>query len=1087
MVIRSEMQRDIAHLSETSFWRRNIQPIVLGLASLALFAAGWQLVRTITDLANRQFEAESNAVETHAQFELFRAVIWLKDSTNFINSGAGDLFVKKLRNNPNGSNYVHSLGYIEVASGKTVDLLRGTQRTTAFSSQISSQLLELIDDRRGNVFAFNGRSQADVLGKVPPKTLVLMQVQPLPQPDERISFVAFNVEGLCRDMVGHGQFAAITRLTVFGENYALPCATSHPAEGIASYFQTRAWSRKKYVSDNLYIDLETSLKIPFADEVALICAVAAGCLLVIVAAAVMTGRWRRRTRAVLLSALDEAASSSSAKGEFLANMSHEIRTPMNGVMGMTELLARTQLDSDQQRYVRQIRSSGSALLAILNDVLDLSKIDQGKLAIDPIKTDIRTLVQDILLLYTANAEENNSSLLLDISRDVPRFVLIDPTRLRQVIGNLVSNAVKFTKDGEVLLQLDVEDPSGPDAILLIRVLDSGIGISPEQQQRLFERFSQAEAGTSRQYGGTGLGLSIVQQLVELMDGSISVYSTIGQGSTFTVQLPLVHLDEASALPQATGSHGVALISPSSFVEMIVRRALGDECIDVRVFTSFPEALGALAQDGTGPFLGILIDEARDVHAAWEGWQALRAAGGLLEGGWSIMLADHQSHRLYRDFDKTITKPFNAVELIQQISALMQAQGKNPGLVDDNADERTQAPPLPPPLPGLVERDAGLFEGRRCLVVDDNTINQMVVTEMLQPFGFTIDVAADGRKALAAAHATAYDIIFMDCRMPHMDGYEATRELCRMMQAGEIAHVPIVALTANAMKGDREECLACGMTAFLSKPVQLPELTDVLLSLVTPATHTPDERSEPQPRPSPPASTSQSPLAQPPIDPGCAQDTRQKVVHPDVGKPASTPFVQTLSHEGNADRHRTSVPARNDDERPEIFQDTNPVPDPFPAPSFAPEPTPEPPRASQPEPQREPAPSPTPAMTATAKPAESEEDNAPCAILDLDVFRQLKATMRSHAKLVEIYKADGYGYLRQIEEAFALEDLQSAILPAHTLKSSSKIMGANAMVRIASSLETALRQPEPPATHAIKQDLDQLKSVFASTIAKIEAE
>lgn len=1077
MVIGKEMQRDITQLSPPGFWRRNIQPFVLGIASLALFAAGWALVGTIGDLASRQFEAESRAAQTRAEFELYRAIIWLKDSTNFINSGADGLVGEKLRGNPNSSRYIHSLGYIEVASGKAVDLLRGTRRTTAFSPQVSSTLLAQIDDRRGSVFAFDARSQADILGKVPPKTLLLMQVQPLASHDERISYVSFDVEGLCRDLIGHGQFARISRLMVRGEGYALPCTTRPPGGGIASYLKTRTWSDEKYVSDNLYIDLATYLTFPVADELALVCAVAAVCLLVIVAAAVMTGRWRRRTRAVLLSALDEAASSSVAKGEFLANMSHEIRTPMNGVMGMAELLARSPLDSNQQRYVRQIQSSGSALLAILNDVLDLSKIDQGKLAIDPIKTDIRALVQDILQLYTGNAEENSSSLLLDISRHVPVLLLVDPTRIRQVVGNLVSNAVKFTSNGEILVQLDVEEPSGADPRLVIRVLDNGIGIAAEQQERLFERFSQAEAGTARKFGGTGLGLSIVQQLVELMDGAITVSSELGKGATFTVRLPLVRYEETVSESNAIGC-GVALISPSHFVETIVLRTLGDACIDVCVFKSFAEAMDMAGKEEAPPYFGLIIDEARDVHAAWEGWQALRAAGGVLEGGWSVLLADHQSHPRYRDFDKTVSKPFSASELIQHISALIQSSKQEARSVQGADVDAAKATTHNQADGVIADRDAGLFAGRKCLVVDDNTINQLVVSEMLQPLGFDLDVAGDGRKAITAAQAKAYDIIFMDCRMPNMDGYEATRQLCRMMEAGEIARVPIVALTANAMKGDREECLAAGMTAFLSKPVQMPELSDVLYSLVTPAMHdmggqtdwfTDNAREEGDgaveavqgANATPEATACDAKGIVAPLGAGQATPQRRAMPRPQFSSVA--PTADQLEEKSKVfgaiwtsatERIPLSVPA----DAPVRAGDRRAVPQ---------------------------APVPAAAPVAAQEPAGAAEV-VPCAILDLEVFRRLKATMRSHATLVEIYKADGYDYLRQIEEAFALEDLQAAILPVHTLKSSSKIMGANAMVRIAASLETALRQPEMRVKNSLQRDLERLKAVFASTVEMIEA-
>ena len=821
---------DLAMLRAPGFWRRNLQAIVLGLASIALLASGSALVNTISNLTAWQYEAETRATLNRAELELYRAIIWLKDSTNFINSGADALVADKLEGNPNNSGYFRALGYIDVASGQAFDLLHRTRRATPQSARLAQDLLRRIDDRRGSVFATDARRHAAILGYFPERTLLLMQVQPLESSNERISYVAFDVDGLCAGLVGHGKFARIQRLAIRGQDYALACPVRATRPGLGRHLDLRREGADRCVSQDLHIDLVTRQDVPFLDDLALVCCVALACLLVIAVAALMSASWRHRTRAVLLEALDAADSSARAKGEFLANMSHEIRTPMNGVMGMAELLSRTRLDTNQQRYVTQIRSSGSALLAILNDVLDLAKIDQGKLAIDPIRTNIRTLMQDVLLLYTGNAEENETSLLLDVARQVPTNLMIDPTRLRQIVGNLVSNAVKFTRAGEVFVQLDLE-PAGADTTnLVVRVRDTGIGITAEQRERLFERFAQAEAGTARQYGGTGLGLSIVSQLVELMQGTISVESAAGEGSTFTVRLPLAPLDDTS-LGDAGLACGIALVTTSPFVRTIVRRTLDDACIDMCVFTSFEEALTRQRADRLEPLLGVIIDEAHDIHAAWEGWQQARAQGLVGAGGWSILLADRQVHPRYREFDKTLAKTFSASDLVLEISRLMQLDpaGSAPG-ADRAAGSEALTSAAGAPFASIR------FDKRRCLIVDDNAINRMVVSEMLEPFGFAIDLASDGLKAIAAARSKPYDIVFMDCRMPNMDGYEATRRLCAMMATGEIAPVPIVALTANAMKGDREACLEAGMKAFLSKPVQIPELTDVLHALVAPGGH-----------------------------------------------------------------------------------------------------------------------------------------------------------------------------------------------------------------------------------------------------------
>jgi signal transduction histidine kinase len=319
------------------------------------------------------------------------------------------------------------------------------------------------------------------------------------------------------------------------------------------------------------LEIHTERLVPMLGAVMTMLIFALVAVAAIAVAAFISRRWQQQASDALMEAVHTAQAAAASKDEFLANMSHEIRTPLNGVLGMAELLGRRNLSETDMRYVDQIRNSGSALLAILNDVLDLAKIDQGMLAIDPIRTNLYQLLQDVLGLYAGKAHEKNVSLMIDVDPQVPKWAMIDPTRLRQILGNLVSNAVKFTENGEIMAQIATGAAQGREW-LTISVRDTGIGMTPEQQASLFERFTQAEAGTARKFGGTGLGLSIVRQLCTLMGGEISVESQYGRGSTFIARLPLERLDGDTASQPMT-AQGVGLVTPSPFVRQVVERVL----------------------------------------------------------------------------------------------------------------------------------------------------------------------------------------------------------------------------------------------------------------------------------------------------------------------------------------------------------------------------------------------------------------------------------------------------------------------------------------------------------------------------------
>ena len=496
-----------------------------------------------------------------------------------------------------------------------------------------------------------------------------------------------------------------------------------------------------------------------------------------------------------------AEESTRLKSEFLANMSHEIRTPMNGILGMAHLLEDTTLSDEQDEYLYNIRLSAESLLAIINDILDLSKIEAGRLEFEAIEFDLEKCVEDAALVLSQNAQDKGVELSTFIEPNSRRVVVGDPTRVRQILVNLLSNAVKFTAQGEVHVEVTVESEDAEDAMIRFGVRDSGIGIPAEAQDKLFEAFTQADGSTTRKYGGTGLGLTICRQLAETMGGEIGVISSLGQGSTFWFTTRL-RKAKAAPRPDCPVSGQVLVLAPQQALRGTLAAYLGEAgatvCtpLDAREAESDAQlvdfdciVVDANFDNGRG------LDFARQLVRPGAQLVLLTAAGGVLDSPCRQRLG----------IAAALTKPIRRQNLLAAL--------------DTSSTSETLKPcPQPPSL-------AGSLIGLRVLVAEDNRINQKVARKMLEKLGCDPTTADNGRIAVEAIKTNEYDVVLMDCQMPEMDGFEATR-IIRELE-GEHARLPIVALTANAMQGDRERCLHAGMDDYLTKPIQLKALSDTL--------------------------------------------------------------------------------------------------------------------------------------------------------------------------------------------------------------------------------------------------------------------
>ena len=515
--------------------------------------------------------------------------------------------------------------------------------------------------------------------------------------------------------------------------------------------------------------------------------------------------------AELTAALQLATAANDAKSAFLSNMSHEIRTPMNGVIGMLDVLQKTPLEPVQKRMLATIQQSSTALLQILNDILDLSKIEAGMLAVERIPTPLRELLEEVTQMMLADCNAHGISLSLCVSPALPQLIMIDPTRLRQVLFNLMGNAVKFSSDqhdkqAKVMLIAEPCTHLQGEAGVRLRVIDNGIGISPKQQQKLFQPFTQADSSTARKFGGTGLGLSISQRLAQLLGGSIVVHSELGQGSEFSLELALELPPGVSLLgTQLQGIQVLVAIADEDLCKIVSSYVL-DANANVTLWPSLDalrQQLHHMAPNGEPRVVVLAADVPTDASAL-----ALPAGVGLVQ--------------LLRPSDTTVARAGMVYGYPLLYNNLMVAISQAAGRFD--------AKPIAPTTDALIKHRPPSVEeavalGQLVLLAEDNETNRDVITEQLHLLGYAFEVAEDGLQALAMWRSGRYALLLTDCHMPNMDGYALTQAIRQAEPAG--TRFPIVAVTATAMQGEAERCRQRGMDDYLSKPMRMADLAPML--------------------------------------------------------------------------------------------------------------------------------------------------------------------------------------------------------------------------------------------------------------------
>lgn len=601
------------------------------------------------------------------------------------------------------------------------------------------------------------------------------------------------------------------------------------------FSQEYAQQKVKY-DDTLNTYIERINERPVMDIVTTDISVMAAALAALVGVFILTFTLLDTSRKKIGLLKERAEELNRLKSDFLATMSHEIRTPMNGILGMAELILTARPSVQVDNYARTIIASGETLLNIINDILDFSKIEAGKMQLDPTDTDLLELVDDLAALYSVKARDKALELVVRYAPGTERFVFADPLRLRQILGNLVSNAIKFTEKGHITINVEDIAPNHESADITLRfsVQDTGIGLDEDAQGRVFEKFAQADNSTTRKYGGTGLGLNISKSLVNLMGGVIGVDSKPGMGATFWFEVPLKrNLDKPplSLKSSILQDIRVLVVDDLPVIREILTEQLSEAGMSVSSAENGAEALRMMrmAASHNEPFDLVILDylmpgmNGSELAGIIQSEEALKSACLIMLTAAGNPLADEgfSAH----GFSAYISKPIQSNVLIEGLGIIwsrfqMEKDGKRTLLRLENRNYKND---------NSAEDSSCKLPGKHILLVEDNLVNQIFIKEILEAMECEHSIVSNGQDALGALIARDYDLVLMDCMMPVMDGYEATAMIRQMQKSGEMKeNLPIIALTANAMKGDRERCEAAGMDDYISKPVRKKALQDMLV-------------------------------------------------------------------------------------------------------------------------------------------------------------------------------------------------------------------------------------------------------------------